>query len=183
MLSRPWQIGEEMKPIAVILTLCFFLASCATGHHYYDRDQDGTRYYETKDGKKIQVTADGVVSGEGGQKLGVVQKKGADWDLSGYEIQPSYSRCIDLFDWDESVPCLEYGIQIPVFFVAIVPGLAIVGTYLAVGIFCHPACYISSGDRPSWSQDNRNQGPNRDTGGPDMQGAPSAGKDDRSDRR
>jgi hypothetical protein len=123
--------------------MCFFLTSCATGHHYYDRDQDGTRYYETKNGKKIHVTTDGMVYGEGGQKLGEAMQLAKDWDVSAYEVQPSYSRCIDLFDWDESVPCWEYGVQIPVFFIGITVGAAVVGTYLVAGMMA--SSYISDG--------------------------------------
>ena len=164
-----------MKIVASMLVLCFFLTSCATGHHYYDEDWDGTRYYETKKGEKIHVTADGTVYDADGRKLGVVEQGAKDWDLWAYEMQPSHSRCIDLFDWNESVPCWEYGIQVPIFMVGITAGLAYVGVYIAKGVFCHPTCHISSGDRPSWSQLDRNQGPNRDRGGPTMQGAPSVG--------
>lgn len=166
------------KAFSCLLALCFFLTSCATGHQYYDRDQDGTRYYETMKGKTIHVTADGVVFGSDGQQLGEVGKNGADWDLSAYEVQPSYSRCVDLFDWEESVPCWGYGLQIPVFLVAIPAGLAVVGAGLATAFYCGGGCSFSSGNPPSYSktQARSNQGPARDRGGPYMQGAPSVGK-------
>jgi len=119
-----------------MLALCFFLTSCATGHHYYDEDSDGTRYYETLKGKTIQVTADGIVYGEDGQKLGEAKKLAKDWDLSAYEIEPSYSRCIDILYWDETVPCWEYGWQIPAILLVQLPiALAIIGVHvLAIGV-------------------------------------------------
>ena len=160
-----------------MLALCFFLTSCATGHQYYDVDQNGTRYYETITGEKIQVTVDGEIYGEDGQKLGMSQRLTKDWDLPGYEVQPSNSRCIDLFAWEESVPCWAYGVQIPVFFIGITAGAAVVGAYLIAGYYCGGGCYFSSADPPSYSrtQERSNKGPTRDKGGPGMQGAPSAG--------
>ena len=165
-----------MKSIAIILTMSVFLTSCATGQHYYDQDRDGTRYYETKNGEKIHVTPDGIVYGACGQKLGVVKKGAKDWELSAYGVQPTDSRCINLFARDDTVSCWAYAYQIPAFIIAIPVVLAVLaGPDALKGIFCHPDCHVSSADRPSWSQEKTNQGPNRDRGGPDMEGPPSAG--------
>ncbi len=166
-----------VKALSITLAMCFFLTSCATGHHYYDEDSDGTRYYETLKGKKIQVTVDGEIYGEDGQKLGEAVKYAKDWELSQYEIDPSYSRCINLFAWEETVPCWGYGLQIPVFLVAIPAGLAVVGATLVTAFYCGGGCSFSSGDPPSYSrtQERSNKGPTRDRGGAFMEGPPSVG--------
>jgi hypothetical protein len=129
-----------VKALSIMLALCFFLTSCATGHYYYDVDRDGTRYYETMKGEKIKVTVDGEVYGEDGRKLGVATKLAKDWNLSAYEMDPSYSRCIDILYWDETVPCWAYGWQIPAILLFHLPiALALIG----VSMFAHPgASYI-----------------------------------------
>jgi hypothetical protein len=90
-----------------MLALCFFLASCAFNHHYYDEDWNGSRFYETKSGDRIKVMVDGTVW-RGDEKLGVARKKGADWDVSAYDIQPAYNRCYNLIHWDQTVACEQY---------------------------------------------------------------------------
>jgi hypothetical protein len=96
-----------MKTIALMLASCLFLTSCAVGHHYYDEDWNGSRFYETKSGDRIKVMADGTVW-RGDKKLGVVEKKGPDWDLSAYDIQPAYTRCYNPVHWDQTIPCESY---------------------------------------------------------------------------
>lgn len=171
---------QGMRAVALMLAVSFSLTSCAPSHHYYDEVSDGTRFYETMTGKKIHVTVDGEIYGEDGQKLGVARKGHEDWNLSAYEIDPSYSRCINLSDRNKTVPCWEYGMQIPVFLLAIPAGLAIFGAYLAGSFYCHGECNLSSGDPPSYSrtQERSNRGPTRDQGGPNMRGVPSVGNED-----
>src|SRR3989442_9206550 len=89
-----------MKAVAWIMAGMFFLAGCASGPLYYHERSDGTRYYQTRTGQLVAVDKNGVVLeapvmyGAGYRKR--LQKKGADWDVSGYDIVQPPGYCMEL---------------------------------------------------------------------------------------
>src|SRR2546429_4539542 len=86
-----------MKAVAWIMAGMFFLAGCASGPLYYHERSDGTRYYQTRTGQLVAVDKNGVVLeapvmyGAGYRKR--LQKKGTDWDVTGYDIVQPPGRC------------------------------------------------------------------------------------------
>src|SRR5437870_11646971 len=89
-----------MKAVAWIMASVFFLAGCASGPLYYHERSDGTRYYQTKTGQLVAVDKNGgvleapVMYGAGYRKR--LQNKGADWDVSGYDIFQPRGYCMEL---------------------------------------------------------------------------------------
>src|SRR2546422_8856287 len=89
-----------MKAVAWIMAGMFFLAGCASGPLYYHERSDGTRYYQTRTGQLVAVDKNGVVLeapvmyGAGYRKR--LQKKGTDWDVTGYDIVQPPGRCMEL---------------------------------------------------------------------------------------
>jgi hypothetical protein len=89
-----------MKAVARIMASMFFLAGCASGSLYYHERSDGTRYYQTRTGQLVAVDKDGLVLeapvmyGAGYKKR--LQKKGDDWDLTGYDIVEPPGSCQEL---------------------------------------------------------------------------------------
>jgi hypothetical protein len=89
-----------MKAVAWIMAGMFFLAGCASGPLYYHERSDGTRYYQTRTGQLVAVDKNGVVLeapvmyGAGYQKR--LQKKGTDWDVTGYDIVKPPGHCMEL---------------------------------------------------------------------------------------
>ena len=79
-----------MKATAWFMTTVFLLTGCASGSLYYHERSDGTRYYQTRTGQLVAVAKNGevleapVMYGAGYKKQ--LQKKGDDWDLTGYDI-------------------------------------------------------------------------------------------------
>jgi hypothetical protein len=90
----------RMKAIAWIMASVFFLTGCASGALYYNELSDGTRYYQTRTGQLVAVDKDGLMLeapamyGAGHRKQ--LQKKGDDWDLSGYDIVEPPGSCMEL---------------------------------------------------------------------------------------
>src|SRR2546428_2666159 len=89
-----------MKAVAWIMAGMFFLAGCASGPLYYHERSDGTRYCQTRTGQLVAVDKNGVVLeapvmyGAGYRKR--LQKKGTDWDVTGYDIVQPPGRCMEL---------------------------------------------------------------------------------------
>src|SRR2546427_13059604 len=89
-----------MKAVAWIMAGMFFLAGWASGPLYYHERSDGTRYYQTRTGQLVAVDKNGVVLeapvmyGAGYRKR--LQKKGTDWDVTGYDIVQPPGRCMEL---------------------------------------------------------------------------------------
>src|SRR2546427_10936106 len=89
-----------MKAVAWIMAGMFFLAGCESGPLYYHERSDGTRYYQTRTGQLVAVDKNGVVLeapvmyGAGYRKR--LQKKGTDWDVTGYDIVQPPGRCMEL---------------------------------------------------------------------------------------
>src|SRR2546425_5012819 len=97
-----------MKAVAWIMAGMFFLAGCASGPLYYHERSDGTRYYQTRTGQLVAVDKNGVVLeapvmyGAGYRKR--LQKKGTDWDVTGYDIVQPPGRCMELLSRRGAAP-------------------------------------------------------------------------------
>ena len=89
-----------MKATAWFMTTVFLLTGCASGSLYYHERSDGTRYYQTRTGQLVAVAKNGevleapVMYGAGYKKQ--LQKKGDDWDLTGYDIVEPPGYCQEL---------------------------------------------------------------------------------------
>src|SRR2546425_10064134 len=108
-----------MKAVAWIMAGMFFLAGCASGPLYYHERSDGTRYYQTRTGQLVAVDKNGVVLeapvmyGAGYRKR--LQKKGTDWDVTGYDIVQPPGRCMELLSRRAgSRPNVVWGPRAPV---------------------------------------------------------------------
>jgi hypothetical protein len=90
----------RMKALAGIMAGVFFLAGCASGPLYYHERSDGTRYYQARTGQLVAVDKNGLVLEApimyGGGHRKQLQKKGDDWDLSGYDIVEPPGCCMEL---------------------------------------------------------------------------------------
>ena len=89
-----------MKALAWIMAGVFFLSGCASGSLYYHERSDGTRYYQTRTGQLVAVDKSGLVVEApvmyGAGYVRHLQKKGADWDLTGYDIVEPPGWCMEL---------------------------------------------------------------------------------------
>ena len=89
-----------MKTWAGMLAGLFFLAGCASGSLYYHERSDGTRYYATRTGALVAVAKDGRVVESPVMYEAVhtkpLQKKGADWDVSGLDIGVPPGSCMEI---------------------------------------------------------------------------------------
>src|SRR2546422_9249810 len=97
----PGCIAEvRMKATAWLLTTVFLLPGSASGSLYYHERSDGTRYYQTRTGQLVAVAKNGevleapVMYGAGYKKQ--LQKKGDDWDVTGYDIVEPPGYCQEL---------------------------------------------------------------------------------------
>ena len=90
-----------MKTLAWILASGFLMTGCAGPPLYYHERSDGTRYYQTVTEHVVVVDKDGWVietpAMYGGYRK-QLQKKGADWDLSGYDIVEPPGHCTQLLN-------------------------------------------------------------------------------------
>ncbi|TAL12741.1 MAG: hypothetical protein EPO02_00495 [Nitrospirae bacterium] len=89
-----------MKVLVWVMASLFFIAGCSAGPPlYYHERSDGTRYYQTVTEQLVRVDKDGwVVEAPvmyGGYRK-QLQKKGDDWDLSGYDIVAPPGHCVEL---------------------------------------------------------------------------------------
>ena len=88
------------KPVAWIMASLFFLTGCASGSLYYHERSDGTRYYQTRTDQLVAVDKNGKVVEApvmyGGGYIRHLQKKGDDWDLTGYDIVEPPGHCMEL---------------------------------------------------------------------------------------
>lgn len=87
-----------MKAWAWLMASAFFLAGCVSGPAYYHESSDGTRYYMTRTGALVVVDRTGSVIETppmyGADYPKTVRKKGADWDLSAYDIGEPPGYCM-----------------------------------------------------------------------------------------
>ena len=90
-----------MKALFWIALCAVLVTGCVTsGPLYYHERADGTRYYQSRTKALILVDKTGIVveapvmyAGAASRRL---QKKGDDWDVSAFDVEPPPGYCLEL---------------------------------------------------------------------------------------